>query len=92
MNWEGYSEDLKSFEQHSGAEFNLKCPADQAEWGKTTEGRRQRAEGSEETLQVGGTLRFRLEAPAFAKAMARQGGQKPEVRDQTPEVRGNSDF
>ncbi len=35
MNWEGYSEDLESFEQHSGAEFNLKCPADQAEWGKT---------------------------------------------------------
>jgi hypothetical protein len=35
MNWEGYSEDLKSFEQHSLAEFNLKCPTVQAEWGKT---------------------------------------------------------
>ncbi len=35
MNWEGYSEDLKSFEQHSVAEFNPKCPTVQAEWGKT---------------------------------------------------------
>jgi hypothetical protein len=42
MNWEGYSEDLKSFEQHSVAEFNPKCPTVQAEWGKTTEGRGQR--------------------------------------------------
>jgi len=33
MNWEGYSEDLKSFEQHSVAEFNLKWTTDQAEWG-----------------------------------------------------------
>jgi hypothetical protein len=35
MNWEGYSEDLKSFEQHSVAEFNLKWTTVQAEWGKT---------------------------------------------------------
>jgi len=34
MNWEGYSEDLKSFEQHSVAEFNLKWTTVQAEWGK----------------------------------------------------------
>jgi hypothetical protein len=37
MNWEGYSENLKSFEQHSVAEFNPKCPTYQAEWGKTCE-------------------------------------------------------
>jgi|GEM_PF-2782423 len=35
MNWEGYLEDLKSFEQHSVAEFNLKWTTVQAEWGKT---------------------------------------------------------
>jgi hypothetical protein len=35
VNWKGYSEDLKSFENHALAEFNLKCPTVQAEWGKT---------------------------------------------------------
>ena len=35
MNWEGYSEDLKSFEQQSVTEFNLKWTTVQAEWGKT---------------------------------------------------------
>jgi hypothetical protein len=31
-------------------------------------------------LEVGGALRLRLEAPAFAKATARQGRQRSEVR------------
>lgn len=35
MNWEGYSEDLKSFEYHSVAQFNLKWTTVQAERGKT---------------------------------------------------------
>ena len=35
MNWEGYSEDLKSFEYHSVVEFNLKWTTVQAECGKT---------------------------------------------------------
>ncbi len=33
--------------------------------------RRQRAEDSEETLEVGGALRFRLEAAAFASWLRR---------------------
>jgi hypothetical protein len=35
MTWEGLSEDLESFAQHSLTEFNLKCSARQAKWGKT---------------------------------------------------------
>jgi hypothetical protein len=36
-------------------------------------------------LEVGGALRLRLEAPAFAKATARQGGKRTEVRSQRAE-------
>jgi hypothetical protein len=35
MNWEGYSENLKSFERQTLTEFNLKWTTVQAEWGKT---------------------------------------------------------
>jgi len=37
-------------------------------------------------LEVGGALCLRLEAPAFAKATARQGGQRSDVRGQKTEI------
>jgi hypothetical protein len=44
-------------------------------------GWRQETEGSEETLEVGGTLRFRLEAEG-RRQRAEVGGQKSEIRGQ----------
>ena len=38
-------------------------------------------------LEVGGALRFRLEAPAFAKATARQGGKRTDDRGQILDCR-----
>jgi len=43
-------------------------------------------------LEVGGALRLRLEAPAFAKATARQGGKRTDDRGQEELGTGHQSF